>query len=535
LSFGNGAAEPSPHHPPNILLILADDLGYSDLGCYGSEIATPNIDRLARGGLRFNQFYNTARCWPSRASILTGYYAQQVCRDALPGLGAGAGSTRPAWAHLLPEYLHPLGYRSYHSGKWHIDGEPLAGGFDRSYALYDTDRYFSPRQHSLDGRSLPAPEPGGGYYATTAIAQHAIQMLAEHHTAHPQQPFFCYLAFIAPHFPLQALPEDIGLYQGRYGAGWDAIRTQRYERMKKMGLVNCPLLPLVSSDIVPHWNLAEAGLLQQIGPGEVAYLRPWKELREEQQRFQSSKMAIYAAMIHRMDVEIGRVLAQLRKTGALENTVVLFLSDNGGSADQLIRGDRHDPTAPLGSAKSFLCLGPAWGSAANTPFRMHKSWVHEGGISTPLIIHWPRGIADRGQMRHTPGHIIDLAPTLVELAGGKWPPNPSTGPTPPGRSLVPALAKDTAIPRDYLWWYHDGNRAIRVGDWKLVADHNKPWELYNLGSDRSEAEDLARGNPSKVEELAVVWTNHAQAFAKQAWPGVSPKVKRGQKQNPRGD
>src|SRR5438477_2042158 len=236
-------------------------------------------------------------------------------------------------------------------------------------------------------------------------------------------------------------------------------------------------------------------------------------------------MAVYAAMIHRMDIEIGRVLAQLKSMGAFGNSVIFFLSDNGGSADQLIRGDRHDPAAPPGSAKSFLCLGPDWGSAANTPFRLHKSWVHEGGISTPLIVHWPQGIAARGQLRHTPGHIIDLAPTILELAGGKWPPSvagPGT-PPPPGRSLVPAFAKDLTIAHDYFWWYHDGNRAIRIGNWKLVADHTKPWELYDLRSDRSESRNLAAARPGKVKELSAAWAKHEAEFSALAWPEMAPK------------
>ncbi len=265
------AAEPTAAKSPrpNVVIFLADDMGYSDCGCYGGEIATPNIDRLAAGGLRFTQFYNTARCWPSRAALLTGYYAQEVRRDSLPGVpGAGGNGVRPAWARLLPAYLKELGYRTYHSGKWHVDGPVLAGGFDHSYALYDYDRNFYPRQQSLDDHRLPPVKPGTGFYTTTAIAQHAIDILAEHQREFAGKPFFLYCCFTVPHFPLQAPPEDIALYKNRYIAGWDALRAERHDRMLKMGIVNCPLSKLDPEDW-PRWNLSLRQLQQKIGPEEV--------------------------------------------------------------------------------------------------------------------------------------------------------------------------------------------------------------------------------------------------------------------------
>ncbi len=500
--------------PPNIVVIVADDMGFSDLGCYGSEIHTPNLDRLASHGLRFTEFYNTARCWPSRAAVLTGYYAQQVRRDSLPGVAnSGGNGTRPAWARLLPEMLRPLGYRSYHSGKWHVDGLPLANGFDHSYSLNDHDRYFNPQQHTLDDRPLPPVKPGDGYYSTTAIARHAIAMLAGHQAEHRDEPFFLYLAFTAPHFPLQALPEDIAVYRQRYLAGWDVLQQERYARMQQLGLIDCALTKPDAS-VWPSYNLSLAEMRNKIGPGEVGRALPWLDLTDEQRLFQPVKMAIHAAMIHRMDIEIGRVISQLEAAGELDDTVIFFVSDNGASAEQIIRGDGHDPGAPPGSAATYLGLGPAWSSASNTPLRLQKTWVHEGGISTPLIVHWPNGIAARGELRRNPGHLIDLAPTIIQLAGGQWPATVAGHPVPapPGKSLVPVFAKDGTVNHDSLWWYHDGNRAVRVGDWKLVADHNKPWELFDLHRDRSETHNLAAEQPARVSELEQVWTQRLDEF-----------------------
>ena len=498
---------------PNIVVILADDMGFSDAGCYGGEIRTPNLDQLAAGGLRFTQFYNTARCWPSRAAILTGYYAQQVRRDTLPGVNSGNAGPRPAWAGLLPDYLRPLGYRSYHSGKWHVDGQPLKNGFDHSYSLNDHDRYFNPKLHTLDDKPLPPVKPDSGYYSTTAIAQHAIDFLTEHRNAHRDQPFFLYLAFTAPHFPLHALPEDIAIYQDRYRGGWDVMRKDRYDRMNQLGFATGPLPPLDSA-VFPDYNLTQPAMREKIGPGEMGRAVDWKDLTDEQRQFQPVKMAIHAAMVHRMDIEIGRVIAQIKAAGNFDDTVIFFLSDNGSSSEQIIRGDGNDRNVPPGSAKTFLGIGPGWSSACNTPFRLYKSWVHEGGISTPLIVHWPNGIAARGEFRHNPGHLIDLAPTILELAGCQWPSTHGGVPVPPnpGKSLVPVFSKDGSVSHDYFWWFHDGNRAIRSGDWKLVADHQKPWELYNLHGDRSETRNLAPDQLARAKELEQEWTRHMQEF-----------------------
>lgn len=498
--------------PPNVVVILADDLGYSDLGCYGGEIETPNLDGLAKAGLRFTQFYNTARCWPTRAALLTGYYAQQVRRDTLPGIPSGGRGVRPAWARLLPSMLRSLGYQSYHSGKWHIDGKPLENGFDRSYLLQDQGRFFSPRAHFEDDVKLPPVERAAGYYATTAIADHAIKWLREHAQQHAGQPFFQYVAFTAPHFPLQALDPDIAKYRDRYRQGWKAVRQARWQRMKTLGLVRGELAP-VEPEVGPPYHFPEA--LKTLGPGEVNRPLPWSELTVEQREFQASKMAIHAAMIDRMDQETGRILEQLRAMDALDNTLLFFLSDNGASAEIMVRDEGHDPAAAPGSAASYLCLGPGWSTVANTPLRRHKTWVHEGGIATPLIVHWPRGVAGRGELRHNVGHVIDLVPTILDVVGGK----PSSAeaaealPLLPGKSLLPAFTKDGSVSRDYLWWSHEGNRAVRVDNWKLVAaGANGPWELYDLGLDRTETKNLAGTMPDKVRELADLWSRKQNEF-----------------------
>ncbi len=487
---------------PNFVILLADDLGYSDIGCYGGEIETPNLDALAAGGLRYSQHYNTARCWPTRAALLTGYYAQQVGRDALPGVPGGARSERPEWSRLLPQLLKPYGYHSYLSGKWHIDGTPEAGGFARSYVLNDHNRLFTPDQHLLDGKRLPQPTPAENYYATTAIADHAIGFLQDHHEQHGDAPFFAYVAFTAPHFPLHALQEDIAKYRDRYLKGWDEARAARWERIKAMGQVPGSLAPLESA-IGPPYDFPEA--IEQLGPGEVNRELAWDELTPEQQQFQATKMAIHAAMVDRMDVEIGWIIEQLKAMDAFDNTVILFLSDNGASAEIMVRGDGHDPEAPPGSAATFLSLGPGWSRVANTPFRRHKTWVHEGGISTPLVVHWPAGIEARGEWRTQVGHVIDIAPTLVELAGGEWPPKDAVdgAPAPPGMSLVPSFANKTT--ERTLWWLHEGNRAIRQGDWKLVAAKGEPWQLYDLSHDRAETRGLRDEEPRRMRELMTRW------------------------------
>ena len=351
----------------------------------------------------------------------------------------------------------------------------------------------------------------------------------EHAEKHRDEPFYCYLAFTSPHFPLHALQDDIARYRDRYLEGWDAIREQRWKRMRQMGLVNCDLSPL-EPDVIPNWNFTKDKLREMIGPGEVDRALAWSMLSEQQKRFHATKMAIHAAMVDRMDREIGRVLDQVRKMEAFENTVIFFVSDNGASAEQIIRGDMNDPSAAPGSAKSYLCLGPGWSSSSNTPFRLHKSWVHEGGISSPLIVHWPAGLKARNELRHDPCHFVDVVPTVLDLAGGAdvsatW--KGETAPPLPGMSLAPAFARDGAVTHEFIYFHHLENRAIRVGDWKLVAKGaDGPWELYDLKTDRCESKNLADKHPDKVRELSALWQKHEDQFRRQAGPPPEKKQRR---------
>ncbi len=512
---GASCAEPRP----NVLVILADDLGFADIGAHGGEIDTPNLDRLARGGLRFTHATNTARCWPSRAALLTGFYPQAIHRDALPAGGGrealpgGAQGQRPPWARLLPELLAPGGYRSYHSGKWHVDGDPLAQGFARSLDVTGAGQsnFFDSSGVTVEGKPHPQSDD---FYATEAIGDHAVACLTAHAADHAGTPFFQFVAFTAPHFPLQAPQALISKYRERYRAGWERIRAARHARQLAAGVV-AGSISEIERDLGPPYPFPDA--LHALGSGEIDRPLEWERLTAEQREFQATKMAIHAAMVEAMDGQIGRIIGHLESLGKLDDTFILFASDNGASAEIMVRGEGHDPAAPPGSRKSFLCLGPGWSSAANSPFRRHKTWVHEGGIATPWIVHWPRGLpAERaGELRHQPVHLVDITPTVLALAGVEPPAHLADGTAVPpmqGGNFLSLLVDPTAPPpRETSWWCHEGHRAVRVGDKKLVAARGEPWALHDLAADRTEMVDLAAREPDTVARLEREWLRVADA------------------------
>ncbi|MDR0336807.1 MAG: arylsulfatase [Planctomycetaceae bacterium] len=525
---------------PNILLLVADDMGFSDAGCYGGEITTPNLDNLAKNGLRFTQFYNTARCWSTRTALMTGYYPQQVRSDPIV-----KGSRLPKGVKVIPHYLKQLGYRCYHSGKWHVPGAPLPcadGGFDQSYELLDHNRNFNPQQHRRNDQPLPPIQPNSGFYTTSFIAQETINQLKEHATQTPDTPFFAFTAFTAPHFPLHAPQEVIALYRERYNIGWETIRRQRFQRLTDMGIIHCPLSP-PEREVGPPYSQNN---LAPLGTGEIFKPLAWNDLTKEQQNFQATKMAIHAAMVEIIDREIGNILDQLRSMKAIENTLIFFLSDNGCSAEIMIRGDGHDPEAKLGSAETFLCLGPGWSTASNTPFRRHKVWTLEGGISTPLIVSWmrdqPQPLQQSPQsqpsqlsqssnrpantnlsvngLRHDFGHVVDLLPTILDAAGYDHDQRNNEFAPLPGESLFPAITGSVdAEPRKRapIYFSHEGNRAVRDHQFKLVSTAKNRqgdgvWRLYDMRSDRSEQQDLSQQFPEKVEELRQIWQQFNEQF-----------------------
>jgi len=482
---------------PNIVIILVDDMGFSDLGCYGGEIPTPNLDELAAGGLRFTQFYNTGRCCPTRASLLTGLYPHQAGVGHMTDDKGGPGYRGRLNDHCvtIADVLRDAGYFTAMSGKWHVGQNfgvvPWERGFVRSLNAPAGGFYYgdSPRaQLFLNGLQLDVKggELPKNWYSTDLWTDYGIKFIDEALAA--RKPFFLYLAHNAPHFPLQAPAEEIARFRGKYKIGWDKLREQRHARQIEMGIMD------------RAWPMSPR-------PSEV---RAWEQLTAAQQDRFDHIMAIYAAVVSRMDASVGRLVEALGKRGILDDTLILLLSDNGGNAeggpDGTFQGE------PPGSSASTVFCGQSWATLQNTPLRRYKHFNHEGGVATPLIVHWPARIAARGELRHQPGHLVDLMATCVDLSGAKYPGEFQGRPILPmeGRSLVPAF-DDRPIEREALYWEHEGNAAIRVGDWKLVRlGRGGPWELYDLKADRTEQRDLAQEQPERAKALAAQWEAWAE-------------------------
>ena len=523
---------------PNIIVILADDLGYSDIGCYGGEIETPNLDRLAKGGIRFTQFYNATRCCPTRASLLTGLYAHQAgIGHMMQDLG------KPAYRGQLnnecmtiAEVLKGAQYHTAMSGKWHVshiaftgkpqlnyenndpfwtnkNGWPLQRGFDVFYGtIHGVNSFYDP--FSLTCGNEPIRPDKKNFYYTDAISDEATGFIEKF--SKEKNPFFLYVAYTAPHWPLHALPKDIARYKNKYRDGWDALREQRHKRMIEFGIIDqkTPLAP--RNPKVPAWEDA-----------------PNKE-------WEAHRMAVYAAMVDRMDRGIGRILKKLDETKLANNTLILFLSDNGACAENLAPNwydvplkTRDGRPVSVGNSKTnvwagpddvWQSTGPAWANASNTPLRLYKHWAHEGGIATPFIAYWPRGIKAKNKITTAPAHVIDLMPTFVELAGAKYPKefNGNKITALEGRSLVPIFSGKTIRAERPLFWEHEGHRAVRLGKWKLVAEHKKDWELYVLDNDRNELNDLAAKNPAKVNELEKLYDAWAKRCGVLPWEEMRP-------------
>ncbi|MBI2422623.1 MAG: sulfatase-like hydrolase/transferase [Candidatus Hydrogenedentes bacterium] len=475
-----------------MVILLADDMGYSDIGCYGGEIETPHIDALAAGGIRFTQFYNAARCCPTRACLLTGLYPHQAGMGGMVSKGS-EGPEGPYQGYLnrrcvtLAEVLKGPGYRTYMSGKWHV-GEapahwPCKRGFDRYFGLISgASSYYAKdegRAMALD--DAPFTPPADGFYMTDAIGDHAVQCIEEHDAS---APFFQYVAFTAPHWPLHAPEETVAKYAGQYGQGWDVLRQERHARMLEMGLVRpeWPLSP--RDDEVPAWEDRDPAL-------------DWER-----------RMRVYAAMVDRMDQNIGRIVAALKAKGVFENTLILFLSDNGGCHENIDGRKRNQPGSLAGTRESYVAYERSWANASNTPYRLFKHWAHEGGAATPCIAHWPAGIAHPGRLTDQVGHILDFMPTVCALAGAAYPEarDGEAIQAMEGTSLLPVFRGEAGQAARTLCWEHMGNAAIRQGDWKLVKrTERESWELYDMKADRTELNEVSAAHPEIAAELKAAY------------------------------
>ncbi len=545
---------------PNVLLIMVDDMGFSDPGCYGGEVDTPNLDALAAGGLRFTQFYNTARCCPTRASLLSGLYPHQAGVGHMmsdSGFDGYRGELNRS-CMTMAEVMKTAGYGTYMAGKWHVtthvkpegskDNWPLQRGFDRFYGtIHGAGSFYDPNSLTRGNEQIsPVTDPvyqPETYYYTDAISDHAVAYVRDHHDNSGDKPFFMYVAYTAAHWPMHALPEDIEKYKGFYDKGYGALRKSRLNKMKQLGVVR-----------------DDVEMSPQADDWEKVKHREW-EIR---------CMEVYAAMVDRMDQGIGKIVTSLKETGQFENTLILFMQDNGGCAEGLGRSPKKDlairPDKPLeamgndelqfdmipkktrdgwpliqgpgvmpGPADTYIAYGRGWANVSNTPFREYKHWVHEGGISTPLIAHWPVGIQRKGELEHQPGHLIDIMATCVDVAGADYPKKIDGNEIKPleGVSLKPAFSGKPLNREQPLFWEHEGNRAIRDGDWKLVAKENKPWELYDLKTDRSETHNLAAAKPELAKELEAKWDAYAaraNVLPLSGWRGEPKKAKVNRKQ-----
>jgi len=511
---------------PNILIILADDLGWSDLGCYGGEIRTPNLDSLARGGLRFTQFYNSARCSPTRASILTGLHPHQAGFPNLSGV-------LPDHCMTIPEALRPAGYSTYMVGKWHLSRQstPTQRGFDEFYGMlggfnscWQEDPYYS---RLPEGRPKHRYGPGE-FYSTDVFGDYTLDFVEEGRKS--GRPWFLYLAFNAAHFPLHAWEEDIARYEKLYARGWDMIRQERLARQKELGLMAADLKLTPRSNIPANRFNVQTGWADKDNPA-------WDSLPAERRADLARRMAVYAAMVDRMDRVIGRVLARLKETGQFDNTVIFFLSDNGACAEwdpwgfDESSGPRNilhvgEDLKNVGGPDSYVSYGSAWANACNTPFRLYKHYGHEGGINTPLIVHWPAGLKTKpGAVTREPGHIADFMPTVLELAGVSYPQERD------GHRLLPlegvslaTLLKGGRLPARQIFVEHEGNRAVREGRWKLVAMNSKPWELYDIEADPTEMNDLAAQEQERVKRLAEAWDAWADRCSVRGQSRQSPQI-----------
>lgn len=510
-----------PVPKPNIILIMSDDMGYSDIGCYGGEINTPNLDRLAFRGLRFTQFYNAARCCPTRASLLTGLYPHQT------GIGHMTNPSENAKAHdynlpgyrgflnencvTIAEVLRASGYATLMTGKWHVGKQnrdlwPLQRGFDKYYGILDgACNYFKPsgpRGITLNNDTVSIDDPD--YYTTDAFTDHAIRFINQSTNDDKNKPFFLYLAYNAPHWPLQAPRDDIDKYRTRYTEGWEALRQERFEKMKSMRIID------------PSWKLPASDMPS------------WNSLSEEKKNEMALRRAIYAAQIDRMDQNIGKLISYLEKENLIDNTIILFINDNGACAEggELGGGRPQD----LETREGFLLsYGEAWAGASNIPLRLYKHWTHEGGISSPLIVHWPAGIPkkDIGGIVHEYAFLPDIMATCVELAGGKYPKTFDNKSIPPmeGKSLVPLFKGGRSAVHDKpIFWEHEGNKAVRLGKYKLVMKwknvaENK-WELYDIETDRTELTDLSEELPGKVDEMSKMWEQWADSHNVEPWDNI---------------